>query len=352
MIHKHKYLTLDAIRGVAAIFVFTQHAGQLFGGWQFLHAYLAVDLFFVMSGFVISVAYDESLLSKKLSVVDFLKIRAIRLYPLYFLALFLSVMLTINHARHDISPFDWSGFSIQIILGLMLIPSLFSGDKLFPLNGPSWSIFFEVLANFFYAKCRPYLSNKTLGFILAISAVALIILVCKNHSMNFGYEWVNWIGGLPRVLYSFAAGVLIYRVRESLTLKKKFNNFLSLLILLIVMLILGLPIANYTEIYELIVVLLLFPMLVFIATYVEPHKNEKLGKIYATLGFTSYAIYILQAPIVYAYSAVFLKHGHTSMLQGFIVLFLLFCISLVLDMFYDQPVRRWMRGYFSGKSKV
>lgn len=59
MIQKHKYLTLDAIRGVAAIFVFTQHAGQLFGGRQFLHSYLAVDLFFVMSGFVISVAYDR-----------------------------------------------------------------------------------------------------------------------------------------------------------------------------------------------------------------------------------------------------------------------------------------------------
>jgi len=230
----------------------------------------------------------------------------------------------------------------------MLIPSLFSGDKLFPLNGPSWSIFLEVIANFHYAKFRLYLTNKALCYVMGISAVTLIIYVYKNHNMNFGFNWDNGIGGFPRVLYSFAAGVLIYRVRDSLLFKKISSNLLSLLIFLIVMLLLGLPIANYTELYELMVVLVLFLILVLLASYVEPHKSAKLGTIYATLGFTSYAIYILQVPFVYAYSAVFLKHGYTSMVQGFIIIFLLFCISLLLDMFYDQPVRRWMRNHFLG----
>jgi len=79
IIQKHKYLTLDAIRGVAAIFVFIQHAPFLFGGLKFEHAYLAVDIFFVMSGFVIALAYTESMASRKLSKIDFIKIRAIRL---------------------------------------------------------------------------------------------------------------------------------------------------------------------------------------------------------------------------------------------------------------------------------
>ncbi len=346
MIQKHKYLTLDAIRGVAAIFVLTRHAGELLGGWQFLHSYLAVDLFFVMSGFVISVAYDEGLSSKKLSVIEFLKIRTIRLYPLYFLALMFSILLTVHYAIHHNDAFNWTGLSVQILLGLILIPSPFPGTGLFPLNGPSWSIFFEVIANALYAKFKFHLTKKVLLSVMVVSALMLTICVLMKHNMDFGFNWKNGIGGFPRVMYSFWGGVLIYQIRKKLQFGKIFNPWISLLMLLIVMLLLSMPVKVYTEIYDLMVVLIVFPILVLFSTYIEPTRNTTLEKIYSVLGMTSYAIYIFQAPFVWAYSGIFMKHGFTSMLSGIIAVFVLFSLSLLLDFFYDQPIRRWLRNKF------
>ena len=351
MIQKHKYLTLDAIRGVAAIFVLTRHSGDLFGGWQFIHSYLAVDLFFVMSGFVISVAYDESLLSTKLSVIDFIKVRVIRLYPLYLLALVLSILLTLHHAGHDLSAFNWAGLSVQVFLGLLLIPSPISTGNLFPLNGPSWSIFFEIIANVAYAKFRFYLTNRALLLVMVVSAFILTSYVLVKHNMDFGFNWKNGIGGLPRVLYSFAAGVMIYRLRKIMLYKRISNNWMTLLVLSIVMLLLGLPVTHYVELYDLLVVLVIFPTLVLFSTYIEPTTNSKLETVYGILGLTSYAIYIFQVPFVWAYSGMFIKQGYTSMLPGLVAVFTLFALSMLLDKFYDQPVRRWMRRNFLDTTK-
>ena len=330
------------------MFVLTRHAGDLFGGWQFQHSYLAVDLFFVMSGFVISVAYDEGLSSGKLSVADFLKVRAIRLYPLYFLALVFSVFLTVNYAVHHGPAFGWAGLSVQILLGLMLIPSPIPGTGLFPLNGPSWSIFFEAIANALYAKFRSYLTNNVLLYAMAASALMLATFVFVKHNMDFGFNWKNGIGGFPRVIYSFAAGLLVYRIRKNLQFWKIFNNWMTALLLSLVMLLLGLPITLYAGVYDLIAVLFLFPALVLAATYVEPSPNAGLEKIYALLGLTSYAIYIFQAPFIWAYSDAFMTHGYVSMGPGLVGVVALFSLSLLLDKFYDQPVRRWLRCKFLG----
>lgn len=170
--------------------------------------------------------------------------------------------------------------------------------------------------------------------------------------MDFGFNWKNSIGGLPRVFYSFGAGVLIYRVLKAFPYEKIFNSWLSLLILLIVVFLLGLPTVKYTEVYELMVVLILFPVLVLFATYVEPHKNTKLIAIYSTLGLTSYGVYILQLPFIYAYSTVFMKHGYHSILQGITAVFVLFFTALMIDKLYDKPVRKWMKSKFLGDRKI
>ena len=79
---KHVYATLDGIRGIAAALVAMRHAGALFPGWDFPNSGLAVDLFFVISGFVVASAYDRRL-ADGLTLGAFMRIRLIRLYPLY-----------------------------------------------------------------------------------------------------------------------------------------------------------------------------------------------------------------------------------------------------------------------------
>src|SRR5665647_103794 len=201
MIQKHKYLSLDAIRGVAAMFVLALHGPELFGGVNFPKSYLAVDLFFVMSGFVLSAAYDKNLLSRKLSVIEFIKIRLIRLYPLYFLALIPEILGKFYIELHS-AHLNLMDFAFEIVLSLFMIPSPTPGTYLFPLNPLSWTIFFELIVNGLYARFRSYLTNKMMFYVMAGSAAMLTIFVFLNHSVNFGFSWKNSFGGLPRVIYS------------------------------------------------------------------------------------------------------------------------------------------------------
>src|SRR5580698_5736841 len=99
LVVRRKYHTLDGIRGAAALMVLMRHAGFYFGGLGLYlskgESYLAVDLFFVLSGFVISEAYDGRLV-EGLSPLEFMKIRVIRLYPLYLLGLLIGTVVTLG----------------------------------------------------------------------------------------------------------------------------------------------------------------------------------------------------------------------------------------------------------------
>src|SRR5882757_3316593 len=86
--------TLDALRGIAAIGVVTFHMKQLFAPIAASGGYLAVDLFFMMSGVVLSHAY-EGRFRAGMGTFDFMRTRLIRLYPLYFLGTMLGIAVTV-----------------------------------------------------------------------------------------------------------------------------------------------------------------------------------------------------------------------------------------------------------------
>src|SRR4051812_23930437 len=89
---KHsRFLTLDALRGVAALIVFIRHSGPQFGlsAVEYSASHMAVDLFFVLSGFVLANAYESKLVDGTLGVSRFMLLRYIRLFPLYLLAMVL-----------------------------------------------------------------------------------------------------------------------------------------------------------------------------------------------------------------------------------------------------------------------
>src|ERR1700754_1815377 len=77
----HRYHTLDAMRGVAALSVLLYHWRPQLPWILFGSGYLAVDLFFLLSGFIIAHAYDEKL-AKGLGFLDFLALRLMRLCPM------------------------------------------------------------------------------------------------------------------------------------------------------------------------------------------------------------------------------------------------------------------------------
>jgi peptidoglycan/LPS O-acetylase OafA/YrhL len=229
-VSKHDFVTLDGLRGIAAIAIVTRHCpvfwqsvsilGQLPEFGPLFESYLAVDFFFVLSGFVLMHAYAQKL-REGMSTWHFMLVRLIRLYPLYFLALVLALLPSAWAALHSrLDGVSTSYLAIDAAFAILMLPSPFGG-ALFPLNTPAWSLFFELLANIVLALNGRNLTMKRLSVIVAGSALLLYCAVVMQWfgfgmagqgAMSDGFYWSSFGAGLLRVLFSFFAGALMYRV--------------------------------------------------------------------------------------------------------------------------------------------
>eukprot|EP01039_Chlorochromonas_danica_P017569 gene17569-20980_t len=182
---KSHYEILDGLRGVAAVLVVTFHVLETFnGGNRFNqiinHGYLAVDFFFLLSGFVVAYAYDDRW--GKMTQWDFYKRRLIRLQPMVIMGSLIGAALFYFQAGSVFPLISatpvWKMLLIMLV-GCTLVPVLPSMDirgwqEMHPLNGPAWSLFFEYIANILYALfVRKF--SKTLLSILVIFSAGLLI---------------------------------------------------------------------------------------------------------------------------------------------------------------------------------
>jgi peptidoglycan/LPS O-acetylase OafA/YrhL len=198
-----EYTALNGMRGVAAIAVMLFHGVALVGP-IFPRGYLAVDLFFVLSGFVIAHAYGDRL-GSTLSLPDFALIRIIRFWPLYALGLCLGIirelLLIVTHSNYALS------LPLLIVasgLGLASLPLPLAqrGDNLFPINVPSWSLFFELLVNIVYAAVRPRLSTTLLVIAIVANGLALVLTAPATGLGHVGVTSDIFAGGCLRTILS------------------------------------------------------------------------------------------------------------------------------------------------------
>jgi peptidoglycan/LPS O-acetylase OafA/YrhL len=171
---KNHFEILDGLRGLAAVIVVMFHILETFTGGDHSkqiinHGYLAVDFFFVLSGFVIGYAYDDRW--GKMTLKGFFKRRLIRLHPMIIIGMIIGA---ITFYFQDSSFFPgihtvpfWK-MIVVLFIGFTLIPVSKSLDirgwtEMHPLNGPAWSLFFEYIANILYALFIRKFSNKLLA---------------------------------------------------------------------------------------------------------------------------------------------------------------------------------------------
>jgi len=180
---KQKFSVLDGMRGIAALFVLTRHTGNFWGVWLF-KSYLAVDLFFILSGFVIAHAYDQKLQSGQISNKQFVLIRIIRLAPVYLLALLLATTVSASVGAVDGHAHTVSQILISALFSAFFLPSYMPGSAaFFPLIGPSWSLFFELIANFLYAAFRSRLTPKALPILLIFFGALVAFCSFRNGNL-------------------------------------------------------------------------------------------------------------------------------------------------------------------------
>jgi peptidoglycan/LPS O-acetylase OafA/YrhL len=343
------YHTLDAIRGLAAFAVVLRHTEPLFGPNPFFYSYLAVDVFFVMSGFVLAQAYDGPL-AGRMSARHFLGLRLIRLYPLYWLGLAVSVASVLATGDHPPGATP-ENLPLLAAIGLLMLPVLSTSVPIiYPLNLPSWSLFLEVIANAAYSVLHPVLSSRVILGICGVSLACLAVFACTvdARALNLGWTLKSLPIGLARVCYSFFAGVLLFRLFRARRTgaEPRTSTVLSVLVAAAVVACLAAPrLGLPTGVYDVVVVGLAFPALVYAAALVNP--GPRLVGLFSFLGLVSYAIYVLHVPAFHLAEHGLARYAGLDLAAhrpagGFAILALLVALCWLADRLYDIPLRRWL----------
>ncbi|TDP03367.1 acyltransferase family protein [Flavobacterium sp. 245] len=365
---KKHYEILDGLRGVAAILVVTFHIFETFnGGNRFKqiinHGYLAVDFFFLLSGFVVAYAYDDRW--GKMTQWEFYKRRLIRLQPMVVMGMIIGAIFYYFQASDIVFP-QIAGMEVwkvivTMVIGFTLLPippslEIRGWGEMHPLDGPAWSLFFEYIANILYALFFRKFSNKVLSVFVLIFAGLLINYtvfgpkgdVIGGWSLNL--EQMNI--GFTRLLYPFFAGVLLCRLGKLIHLKGAFW-ICSILITIV----LALPRFGdenslwMNGLYESFCIILVFPLIVAIGAGGQI-KSAFSAKICKLLGDISYPIYITHYPLIYWYTA-WVVNNKVSLEEGLLPGIALLVASIVLAFvclrLYDEPVRNWLQNKFQKK---
>ncbi|AZQ60794.1 acyltransferase [Flammeovirga pectinis] len=360
--NKH-YEILDGLRGVAAIIVVAFHILEAFALGKHKeqiinHGYLAVDFFFVLSGFVIGIAYNNRW--DKMTLGGFFKRRIIRLQPMVIIGSILGAATYYFQASPTLFPIientPVTKMLLVMVIGFTMLPVGKSLDirgwgEMYPLNGPGWTLFFEYIAYALYAFVLRKLSNKALMLLTFIAGCALIQFTVTTPQGGVAGGWSldpeQLRIGFTRLLYPFLSGLLLSRIMKPTFIK---NAFLLSSILMFV--VLALPRlggdTNWINgLYEGLVILIVFPLLVYIGANGEI-KSEKAKKVAKFLGDISYPVYITHYAFIYVFTAWVVDNvatGKTSYevaaVWGVVTFVVSIAVAYIAVKFYDEPVRKW-----------
>jgi peptidoglycan/LPS O-acetylase OafA/YrhL len=339
----HAFETLDVIRGVAAIVVAERHLSRFFGDVILPGGYFAVDIFFVLSGFVLAHAYEQRLRGG-LGVARFFCIRLIRLYPLYLFAWLVGVIAVYLKAdplqNVPADGYVWlAAFCALFFLPMVAAINPYAHGNVMPLNHPAWTLPLELLANITHALLAPRLSNRLLAVLLGISGIALIATGAEYGTLDVGFSTSNFLGGFARVGFSYFAGVALYRLWQW----HPHPNVSLLFVLTMLATLFVVPVApSWRLYYDVGMIVLFIPYLIYAAASVK--LGALSSRLLLPLGAASYAYYVLHVPFAEFCEGIARHVGIVPLeytpWSGIMLFVVLLGITLMLDAWYDRPSRK------------
>jgi peptidoglycan/LPS O-acetylase OafA/YrhL len=341
---KPHYQILDGLRGVAAILVVIYHLFEAYypvpADHPEHHGYLAVDFFYLLSGFVIGYAYDDRW--GRMSIKDFFKRRLVRLHPLVILGVLIGAICfwfdPYTNGRAHTSLLELIGV---MLIGFTLLPSpdVRGWGETHSLDGPCWSLLQEYIANIIYALFVRKFSKVALWILVIICGIGLIITAAWRGDLGTGWGYTTfWIADV-RMMFPFFAGLLLFRCGELIHIPNAFP-FCSLMLIVLFFL----PAFKYNGLYEAACIIIGFPIIV--AAGAGGNIAGRWAKLCKFSGDISYPIYIIHYPFIYIYTAWVTEkkptpHQIIPVACGLFVFFILLAYaSLKL---YDEPVRAWLK---------
>lgn len=279
---------LDGLRGLAAIFVMMFHVELTFGvSGPFSRSYLFVDFFFLLSGFVLTLA-AEARMNAGLGAIGFMRSRLRRLWPV------IAIGVLIGAARH-LGLHEAPALAFATLMGLLMIPMLHHAGMIYPLNGPHWSLLQELIANLVHGLILRRLSDSALLAVAGIAAMALVATVLHFGANTAGPFSHNWWGALPRVAFAYTLG--IWMGRKWMAGGRHHRAPWPLALLLPGAALLALPTLPLdVALGDLAMVLLLFPPLLWLGAASRIPKAA--APWLARLGAISFPLYAIHLPMI------------------------------------------------------
>lgn len=376
---KPRYAILDGLRGVAALVVILFHGFEtyipFFGTQHINHGYLAVDFFFVLSGFVIGYAYDDRW--DRMSTWSFFKRRLIRLHPMVVAGTLFGACLFFFGESDYFSLIGgtepWK-FFLCIVLGLLMIPAGTGLDirgwgETNSLNGPNWSLTFEYIGNILYAFVLRRLPTVVLGMLCVASAFLTMNLALGWDVFGFfaqpKYDVIGgWsitpdqmYVGFSRLLYPFLCGLLISRLLPKFITKENpsgsplgirggFWWASLLLVVLFAVPQIGGKSCVADGLYQVFAIVVMFPVIVLIGAGSKT-TDKRSAKWCETLGNLSYPLYITHFPLMYMQMAWVSSHKYSPVWHHVVlnlgILLVAIGIAWAFLKLYDEPVRAWLK---------
>jgi peptidoglycan/LPS O-acetylase OafA/YrhL len=333
---------LDGARGIAALAVFGYHIAPYFGGLPWLQgSFLAVDLFFILSGFVIALSYEARLGDGRLPFGRFVRVRMVRLYPLYLLAcligFFYFVVKLVAGQPDAPTPLDLMAALPGTVL---MLPSPMTSDwgfTPFPFAPSAWSLSLEFWFNILYALVVIRWGLKALAVLAAASLAVMVQQALAFGSLDMGWNIATLIGGSARFWFSFTLGVILFRLHRADWRVPRAAIWL------------GVPVFAFVALpadavgLGLVWIVAVFPAALLIGAAVT--VGPRLAMVCDHLGRLSYGIYILHAPLVLFLTGVFKVllgaawADHQALIGGVIVVAVI-GFAAVATYWFDEPLRR------------
>ena len=378
---KPHYDILDGLRGVAAIMVVWFHLFEAYAtshlDQRINHGYLAVDFFFILSGFVIGYAYDDRW--DRMTTWDFFKRRLVRLHPMVIMGTLLGASLfyfSACSAFPMVMQTPWWNVLLMTLLGCLMFPTPTSWDirgwwETNALNGPTWSLMWEYIANVLYALFIRRFSKLALGIFVGLSACLTLDVTLNIDTFGLlssrGEAAYTLIGGwsltpgqlyigISRLLYPFFMGLLLSRIGKLVKVKRGFYWCSLLVTVILVMPRIGGETSQWMNgVYEAVSVLALFPLIVAMGagSNVTGKRSVALCKF---LGELSYPLYITHFPLIYMQIAWARNNPDAPAGMHLFIAVSVFVLSIAIAYaclkLYDEPVREWLKQHWLMKKNT
>ena len=345
------YVSLDLMRGVAALCVLLYHIDFLFGvkGIILPKAYLCVDFFFALSGFVIAANYSFEV-KPNINLKQYLVARLARLWPLLAASIVFGFFVMGAKLYKDYHYFDTLPLVVSVFFNSLMLPSFFQAysiDRLFIFNGAAWSIFFELLVNIVYFISFRRWKNKPLLCLLLVSWFALFWSAFANQGLDAGWSSQNFYYGFARVFYSFIFGLVIFSSGIYLRFKVSVPSLMLMAVLFVLMLQMDMG-----WVYDLVVITFLFPVILVISVNIQViGKTRVFAKF---IGDISYSVYLLQTPAIILFSGLSMvvlgeKIGVFTPIAGWVFVLLFIPCCYLSWRFFEMPSQLVTKALFMAK---